>query len=168
MLHSHHTKLNWLELAWNRRYDSCYDDCGDVYSRSPSLTTPLTPIPTLFLTITLSRSHPSIVQIICCERVLTRVASTRSDLGTARATGAQNAARSLLERYGAAGRRGTAYVLSRPRRRGTARRAVCGSHVIFTLHNINVDLIIYIRHWCKVSIVSVCVCVCVCVCVKVK
>ena len=90
------------------------------------MTTPLTPIPTLFLTITLGRSHPSIVQ--------SRVASARSDLDTARATGggSQNTARSLVERYSAAGRRGTAYVLSRPRRRGTARRAVCGSHVIYT------------------------------------
>ena len=157
MLRSHDTKLSWLELACNRRNDSCNDGCGDVCSRSPSLAAPLTPIPTLFRTITLSRSHPSIVQIICCERVLTSVASARSDPWH----GARYAARSLLQRYSAAGCRGTAYVLSRPRRRGTARRAVCGSHVIYTLHNINVDLIIYIRHRCKVSIVSVCVCVCV-------
>jgi len=47
----------------------------------------------------------------------------------ARYGGSQKGERSLLERYSAAGCRGTAYVLSRPRRRGTARRAVCGSHV---------------------------------------
>ena len=86
MLHSHDTKLSWLELACNRRNDSCNDGCGDVCSRSPSLAAPLTPIPTLFRTITLSRSHPSLVQIICCERVLTRVASARNDPDTARAT----------------------------------------------------------------------------------
>jgi len=90
MLRSHHTKLNWLELVCNRCNDSCYDGCGDVYSRSPSLATPLTLIPTLFLTITLSRSHPSIVQIICCERVLTSVASALADPGTARAAGVAN------------------------------------------------------------------------------
>ena len=78
MLRSHDTKPNWLQLTWNLRNDSCYDSCGDVYSRSPSLAAPQTPIPTLFLTITLSRSHPSLVQIICCERVLTRVTSARS------------------------------------------------------------------------------------------
>jgi len=90
MLRSHHTKLNWLELACNRRNDSCYDGCGDVYGRAQGLAAPLTLIPTLFLTITLCRSHLSIVQIICCERVLTRVASARADPGTARAAGVAN------------------------------------------------------------------------------
>ena len=54
---------------------------------------PLTPIPTLFRTITLSRSHPWLVQIICCERVLTRVASARTDPDTVRATGGRKTPR---------------------------------------------------------------------------
>ena len=71
MLRSHHTKLNWLELACNRRNDSCYDGCGDVYGRTPGLAAPLTLILTLFLTITLFLTTRCLVQFICCERVLT-------------------------------------------------------------------------------------------------
>jgi len=76
LLRSHHTKLNWLELVCNR----CYDGCGDVYGRAPGLATPLTL--TLFLTITLTRKHSSIVQFICCERVLTMYKVRRDRLRT--------------------------------------------------------------------------------------
>jgi len=42
LLRSHHTKLNWLKLACNRRHDSCYNRCGDVYDRAQGLAAPLT------------------------------------------------------------------------------------------------------------------------------
>ena len=64
MLRSHHTKLNWLELACNRRNNSCYDGCGDVYGRAQGLAAPLTLIPTLFLTLILSRSHIQLCQLL--------------------------------------------------------------------------------------------------------
>jgi len=58
----HETKLTWTGLKPSLR-----QLLRRLWRRTQGLATPLT----LFLTITLTRQHSSIVQFICCERVLT-------------------------------------------------------------------------------------------------
>ena len=124
------------------------------------------PNPTLFLTITLSRSHPSIVQFICCERVLTMRKVRHTDDAPWPIADGVVYYFELCPRYDARG-----FLQSRiaegPRDAPCMDLfcnhmwITCNTYIL--LRNINVDLLIYIMRGCKVAVVSACVCVIVCV-----